>query len=105
MRQSSALHLVLLKLLKLLLSQILIALPLDLSHGDLEILSESATGSSGCGRVGHLDWDNATEGTSARRVLASDQADVVLASHVAGALLIGGDGGVEREVGCCALLF
>lgn len=50
----------------------------------------------------HLNRHDAAKGTSTSRVLAPDQADVVLASDLTGALLAGGNGSGERVVGGAA---
>ena len=54
------------------------------------IASSSASGTD------HLDGHAATEGTGASGVLATDEADVVLAGNGTSALLTGGDVGDER---------
>lgn len=53
----------------------------------------------------HLNGDDASEGTSTSGILAANKADIVLASNSTSALLVGGDGSGEREVGSLAISF
>lgn len=50
----------------------------------------------------HLNRNNTTKRTSPSRVLATNQADVVLASNLTGALLVGGNSGGKRMIGFSA---
>lgn len=56
----------------------------------------------GASLLDHLNRHDAAKGTSTSRVLAPDQADVVLASDLTCALLAGGNGSGERVVGGAA---
>lgn len=71
-------------------------------HGvPLDSLGKSTAGTSsgGVSDTGHLDWDNTTKGAGVGRVLAADEADVLLAGDSARAGLARRDLSVQREVG------
>jgi hypothetical protein len=73
--------------------------------GSLHGESKRTAGRSRRRGVGHLDRDDTAKGTCSSRVLAANEADVILAGHGAGAGLVSRDGRLEGEIGGSSLLF